>query len=422
MKIVQTYWTKPMFQKSGELYNRLQGGWPSLKYALCAMAYSCLSIKKFYPNIELVTDSLGYNLLIEELSLPYSKVDLSLNNFDVDPNLWALAKVYSYSLQQEPFIHVDNDIFIWGKFPSDIENSALCCQNFEQLSKDYSEGLSLLKKYISFSNSLFENLIYNDDYLNNCFAVNAGILGGNNVDFIKFYSQYILDFYKTRKHEFEKVGECVGLLNIILEQLSFGVLSKEKNININCLKHIADFDELINNIIDIYSTPIKTKYVHCLGNIKKDVFIAQQIEFHLKSQYPDYYDKINEYCIKNGFANNLDIDMNRFNIFENVYNLLSLFDNVSDFMKTVQFRLNSNHFISLENGVFLLTTPNNNIPLSGWGKIMTHLDRFKTGNDIVNEFLPHLQETFNKEEIEDNVFSFLLHTIYCGNLIEFRVP
>lgn len=418
MKIVQTYWTKPMYQKTGELYNRIQGGWPSLKHALCAMAYSCLSLKKFYPNIELTTDSLGYKLLIEELALPYSKIDLSLNDFDADPNLWALAKVYSYSIQQEPFIHVDNDIFIWEKFPNNIEKATLCCQNIEQLSNDYIEGMRLVKNHISYSGSIFEKLISSNDLFPNYYAVNAGILGGNNVNFINSYAKYIIDFYNSHKQEFKNIGESVGLLNIIIEQLSFGILSKEKDIKIDCLKQIANFDELINNIIDIYSAPIKTKYVHCLGNIKKDEFIAQQIEFHLKSQFPFYYDRIVNYCIRNGGVDN--IDMAKFKIFDNVYSMVSSYNDMSEFMNKVQFKIKSNCHITEHNGAFFIETPYSKIPLSGWGQILTFLEEFHTGNDIVKKLVPYLKDFFAKEELEDNVFSFLLHSLHRGNLIDYK--
>ena len=124
MKIIQTYWTKPMFHTSEELYNRIKGGWPAMHYALSAMAYSCLSIKKYYPDIELVTDSFGMELLIDVLDLPYKNVNLALDKFDVNLNLWALAKVYSYSLQEEPFTLTM--IYLYGKGFTKESNSLNC--------------------------------------------------------------------------------------------------------------------------------------------------------------------------------------------------------------------------------------------------------------------------------------------------------
>ena len=418
MKIVQTYWTKPMFQKSGDLYNRLQGGWPSLKYALCAMVYSCLSIKKYYPNIELVTDTYGYKLLIEEFGLPYTKVDLSLNNFDADPNLWALAKVYSYSLQDEPFIHVDNDIFIWSKFPERIEKASLCCQNLENLSLDYQEGLNIIENHIPQKFNMFNEFINNNNLMN-LYAINAGILGGNDIDFIKTYSQNVLDFYNCQTDKFSSIGEKIGLLNIILEQLSFGLLAQKKGIKIEYLKHIIDFDELINDIIDIYSAPIRTKYVHCLGNIKKDILVAQQIEFHLKSQYPNYYHKVIDYCIRNGFSS--DIDTPKYNKFNKVFNLLSSYDSVEHFLDQVKFKIKRNSYIIEDKDKLCLRTPAEDIPLSGWGKMMAYMVNYKTGRQLSDELYADLNKHFCMEDIKENVFSYLIHTLYRGNLIDYVV-
>lgn len=417
MKIVQTYWTKPMFHKSGDLYNRLQGGWPSLKYALCAMVYSCLSIKKYYPNIELVTDTYGYKLLIEEFGLPYTRVNLSLNNFDADPNLWALAKVYSYGLQDEPFIHIDNDIFIWGEFPERIETAPLCCQNLEQLSLDYQEGLNIISTQIPTKSGIFRELINSN--LTSLYAVNAGIIGGNDIDFIKTYSKNVLDFYSSQKEKFSIIGEKIGLLNIVLEQLSFGFLAQKESIKVEYLKQIIDFDELINDIIDIYSAPIRTKFVHCLGNIKKDLLVAQQIEFHLKSQYPNYYQKVLDYCSRNGFST--DIDILKYKNFNNVFHLLSSYDTVELFMDQVKFRIKPNSYILGDKENLCLRTPTEDIPLSGWGKMMAYIDNYKSGKELSEELHADLDKYFCKEEIQENVFSYLLHTLYRGNLIDYLV-
>lgn len=405
-----------MFQQSGELYNRLQGGWPSLKYALCAMAYSCLSIKKFYPNIELVTDSYGFRLLVNELGLPYSYVSLALNDFDANPNLWALAKVYSYGLQNEAFIHVDNDIFLWGKFPRRIEQASLCCQNIEQLSLDYQEGLDILKTHFIPSPTIFKGLADESD-LSNVHAVNAGILGGNNVDFIREYSQLVMDFYTKRPYEFSLVGERIGLLNIIMEQLSFGYLARQANIEVECLKHITDFDELINNIIDIYAAPIRTKYVHCLGNIKKDLAVAQQIEFHLKSQYPEYHQRILEYCEQSGSVTALD--MRQFHNFEQIFHLLSSYESVESLMDNVKFRISKQCKVKQSSDCTSLISEGNAIPLSGWGKMMVYMTEFKTGNQLTEELYNDLKDYFSKAEIQDNVFSYMLHSLYRGNFIEY---
>jgi hypothetical protein len=69
MKIVQTLWTLPsLSDKSSKniLQNRLKGGWINQRYNYFSIAYSCLTLKKFYNKIELITDDFGEDLLIKE--------------------------------------------------------------------------------------------------------------------------------------------------------------------------------------------------------------------------------------------------------------------------------------------------------------------------------------------------------------------
>ncbi len=63
-KIIHSFWSKPtmnsqaVLSKAGTM-DRKAGGWVDKKYSFMSWALSCLSIKKHYPEIELVTDALG---------------------------------------------------------------------------------------------------------------------------------------------------------------------------------------------------------------------------------------------------------------------------------------------------------------------------------------------------------------------------
>jgi hypothetical protein len=71
MKIVQTFWTKP----------GLNGHWIDPAFHYLSWALSCLQLRQFYSNVELYTDDFGCQLLLEEFRLPYTKVNLTLNDF-----------------------------------------------------------------------------------------------------------------------------------------------------------------------------------------------------------------------------------------------------------------------------------------------------------------------------------------------------
>ena len=95
MKIVQSFWTKPFLSGGkGMAGTRLNGGWPEKKFNYFSWALSCLQLRKYYDNVQLVTDDLGKELLIEKMQLPYSSVTTDLNQLDkYNANLWALGKI-----------------------------------------------------------------------------------------------------------------------------------------------------------------------------------------------------------------------------------------------------------------------------------------------------------------------------------------
>ena len=109
-KIVQSYWSKAY-------QNTPNSGWAFRESHYMSWALSCLQLKQFYDEIELVTDSEGADLLINKLHLPYTSCLTILDKLkNENPAIWALGKIAAYEVQQEPFIHVDGDIYIWTLF------------------------------------------------------------------------------------------------------------------------------------------------------------------------------------------------------------------------------------------------------------------------------------------------------------------
>ncbi|WP_276855556.1 DUF6734 family protein [Bacteroides fluxus] len=134
-KIVQSYWSKAY-------KNSPNSGWAFRETHYMSWALSCLQLKQFYDEIELITDSEGADLLINKLHLPYTSYLTTLDKLnDENPAIWTLGKIAAYEMQQEPFIHVDGDIYIWKPFPKRIENAGIVAQNIE---KNYTFGINLL--------------------------------------------------------------------------------------------------------------------------------------------------------------------------------------------------------------------------------------------------------------------------------------
>lgn len=413
--IVQSYWTKPLFISNDTSCHRIDGGWGSTFVALCAYAYSGLSISKFYPETVLYTDDYGIKIFGEILGIPYANIYTDLNKLDVHPSLWALGKVYTYSLQTRPFIHIDNDIFIWSKLPKSIEEASLCCQNREMLTKDYLKALNMMREDFQTIPSLF----HRDPTIQ---SINAGILGGHNIDFISNYSNLILETYKSYRKEFEYRKLESGYYNIILEQLSFAKLAKEKNERITFLMDGLDFNEIVNQVIDIATVPVTTTYIHLLGNLKKYLSLSQFICHCLKYEYPSYYSKIVNYCKKMGYEIAIPNGNETYELFINRYKKLTSIKNIETFMSDVYYKLPYNTTITKRNNDIIINylTTGRSLKLSGWSLILSFLSTSKTGNELVKIMHNLLGDTFSIEEISSNVYSFLIRSLFGGNIIEFE--
>ena len=125
MKIVQSFWT------AGKDATNYNFGWLSPLDHYLSWILSCNLLRKQYNHVSLVTDQQGYHILVEELGLPYTEVDTCLDSLvEYKSHLWALAKIKAYSIQREPFIHVDGDVFIW-------EHYGINASNLQNISIDY---------------------------------------------------------------------------------------------------------------------------------------------------------------------------------------------------------------------------------------------------------------------------------------------
>ncbi|AYA37712.1 hypothetical protein D3Y59_12040 [Hymenobacter oligotrophus] len=297
MKIVQTYWSVPS-RGTEEENGRFKGGWLAEKYHLMSIALSCLRIRKYYPRVQLVTDNHGKALLIDALQLPYTEVDLSLNQFEQYPQaLWAIPKIHAYGLQQEPFLHVDNDVFIWEAFPAHVSQAPLTAQNLETNTIVYREALEYIFAELPHVPDYFDRADAAGEAGNHLgthvVAINAGVFGGTDTAFIRYYCEQALRCVALNLPEIAAGGKA-GSLNLIFEQYLFYKLTQQQQRRVDTL-----FDQVgpgfYVELFEIDKVPFLRKYVHMLGSSKQAPTACEQVEFRLKHEFPAYYERVMAY-------------------------------------------------------------------------------------------------------------------------------
>ena len=290
MKIIQSLWSKPAQKESVEnLSDVNKCSWLDRRYNYFSWTISALQFTKFYDHVELITDKKGYDLLINKLELPYSHVKVVLDDLNhYDAKLWTIGKLYAYSIQEEPFIHVDGDVFIWKKFSESFEKSPLVCQKKEE-GAHYSA--TYLKAFwaIAANFDFYPDVLYKSILKNNSVkACNAGIIGGHDVKFIRMFAKLAFEFIDRNVNNLHKID--VAGANIVFEQFLFSALCEDRAEEITYFNPNAH--DLINDYADYTGIPDKTVFIHTPGSFKRDCFITDCLEYRLRRDYAPYYYKI----------------------------------------------------------------------------------------------------------------------------------
>lgn len=275
------------FDKSMNPFN-CSFGWAAPEYHLMGWALSCLQLKKIYGKIDMYCNSEAAYLLKNELALPYRNYHITHDDLDIaNEHLWALPKIHTYSLQDEPFLHFDGDVFLFEKLPSSILNADLVSQNIEEATDYYLQTqVELLKHFRHFPKCVeadFKSVIPIK-------AVNAGILGGRNIEFIKEYTCLAFDYINSNKEYFPLIN--IERFNVFFEQHLFYSLAKQKGFSIEVLFKETISDNQYRNLGDFHEVPCKINYLHLLGQYKKDEHTCRMMAAKLRQLYPEYYYRI----------------------------------------------------------------------------------------------------------------------------------
>jgi len=286
--IVQSLWSKPLFKRnSSSINDRYSGGWLHNRYHYLSWTLSCLLFRRYYDEVHLITDQKGKEELIDHLALPYTKVESCLDKLQkYPPELWAVGKIFAYQRQKEPFLHVDGDVFIWRKFPAEFESAALFVQSREIGFKHYGAVLNNVHRHFDYIPPVFAR--HRGEAIQ---SVNAGIIGGTNVPFFQHYASEALTFIERNRECLHKVN--MGLFNQIYEQYLFTCLAAERGIDIQY--YLPEMDEEFTQVLNFHRLPSIESYVHVVGSAKRNPLACRQVEYRLRYEFPEYYERVLEF-------------------------------------------------------------------------------------------------------------------------------
>lgn len=264
MNIIMSLWTKPCV--GGKAH-----GYSSIECMIDSIILSANVIKRHYSEVHFYTDKQGYDWIEPYLNkLPFTKIEVCLDEINwLDDRYWSLGKMYVYSLQKEPFIHIDNDVFVWEKFNEQLLDSDFLFQEIETFNDSiwdfYNKGLKIYGLAIPKEIEVLDS------------AFNCGVFGcltKEALDLIPIYYKTGFNFVKRTKIIPNIEKESMSnrwLASVIIEQVFIYSLVLANNLKFNTL-------------LDSNTNKYKLKYTHQIGATKRNNIVENRIKERIESK------------------------------------------------------------------------------------------------------------------------------------------
>lgn len=424
MKIIHSFWSKPSLYKQKQNFsnNRKFGGWLDYKYFLMSNCLSVLSLRREHSNVDLYTDNHGYDILINQLGLPYGDVSLILNNLEnEDHRLWILGKIKVIELQEKPFIHVDNDVFTWSPFPKSNRNDHLIVQSKHPVPDIYKTALlEVQQKLKNIPPHLNKNInTYN-------FNANVGIVGGNDIGFFQNWCDMAKEFLKVNMDQIINL-ENIGYFNQIIEEFSIScMLSERKNVTylIDCSKDA----NVLDSVLRFHLVPFIDRYIHLVGLAKHSEIASNQLELRLKYEFPEYHRKVMDILhsmdYKDTTSSYEKLKSNRISS-----SLEKVYRSTYEEIKTLKIKLYDNfsiyeeeseeNFYLVEMDSFLGNEIQKTL-LKGTSKLMCYFTEPLSLNELIEMIKEDLQfaNEFEVRQVEENIVSMVFEEVLMVSSLE----
>jgi len=291
MRSVWSFWSKPWREHSG-------WSWLSEKHHLLAWILSFETARKHYTKTSLVTDDAGVKMLVNGLGLPFGIVSTALNALSGhDPTFWMLGKLYAYREQREPFVHLDTDVFLWKRLPAELECAPVFAQNPQYFSqggghpKIY-EVLRLLREQTH--GWIPKEWEWALSFGSPQRSESCGIMGGNHIDFIHYYSDSAIKLVEDPRNEtgWSSVGNKFDYNTAVEEYHLAACVDFHRNRPDSPYREVG-IRYVFDSFAQAFNPNIAAKlgFTHLLVEAKRKKVLAERLEQRVKRDYPKQYER-----------------------------------------------------------------------------------------------------------------------------------
>ncbi len=266
-----------------------------MKYFLLSWVLSVGLGKRHYSETVLVADSEAVDLLVNRLGLSFSQVNLTLDQLaDQDPIWWATGKFIAYLEQEQPFIHLESDAFLWQRLPDELTDADLFAQNPEYFLAGTSNNYfpEHVEKVISQTAKSWlpqEWVWARATFTHHQKAVGCGIFGGQDLPLIHSYSDLALRFINdsNNKKAFQKLDSRLNYM-LLIEQYLLGAYLDYHNF-VTKSARLKKISYLFSSLDEALAPNNPYRYTHLIGPAKRNPNLLRRLEEKVSALFPQAY-------------------------------------------------------------------------------------------------------------------------------------
>lgn len=227
---------------------------------LDALLLSSSISAKHFEKVELYCDTEAANLIKEDgRNFPF-EIIISLDSLSwLNEHLWAYSKVFVYSLQTEPFCHIDIDAILWNGLAEELKTKKFIFQCVERLDNPnfglYHTPFDEAKKM----GALPAEIKYKPE-----FAMNMAVFACTDVNYLYLIQEYynVVDTYVSRINYRMNEFSDIWFQCIVFEQLFMVNILEEA-----LLRYETDYDVILND--DSSEKWEKCRFTHFIEKSKR---------------------------------------------------------------------------------------------------------------------------------------------------------
>lgn len=257
MKAVFSYydWYYDKVNESQYQINLRYGGFYNEKMFFSSFILSVLQAKQFFDKVVLVCNEPGFNKL-KFLELPFDEVYTDLQINEKEKSFYSSAKLKSFYYFNEPFCHLDYDLYFWNKIPDTIANKVdVLVDHVESLSLHLDLYKSLHYDFLHKGNVHLLPEIPNKP--KNFTAINNGIVYVNNVPFIKKFANKVFNYINA----FDNPNSIYHIVRVpYLEQFYLKHYAKANNVTLGSFTDLLGRDTFHKKPFSHLVGPSKCEY------------------------------------------------------------------------------------------------------------------------------------------------------------------